>query len=362
MVRTYKRKTVPEIKYDPANLTLAIQEVSAGRMTYYRACKTYQIPFSTLYSRVKGTRGAKSDKKGKPTALLVETERKIVEGIRVIEKWGFGLTRKEIIELVGQHVKANNIKTPFKDNVPGSDWFVKFKQRHNLSIKVPQSVEYARKQATDPFIIYGYFDLLKKFLDDLQLHDKPNQIWNLDESSFSIDPSRSRVVGIKGHSSSRIISSPGRENTTVLLAANAKGEKAPPLIVYKGANVWDQWMTPPSTGFPGTVYAASRKGWMESPIFLKFFKKTLIPCCGDARPVLLIYDGHCTHVGPEVVETALSEGITILKLTAHSSHLLQPLDLSVFKALTARWDVKLLKWQRHHIGQKLPKKIFAQFL
>jgi hypothetical protein len=35
---------------------------------------------------------------------------------------------------------------PFKDDVPGTDWFLLFKKRHALSIKTPQAVEYARKK------------------------------------------------------------------------------------------------------------------------------------------------------------------------------------------------------------------------
>jgi hypothetical protein len=51
-----------------------------------------------------------------------------------MEKHGFGLTRKELLETVGQYVSANVIKSPFKNGVPGEDWFLAFKKRHNLSI------------------------------------------------------------------------------------------------------------------------------------------------------------------------------------------------------------------------------------
>lgn len=51
----------------------------------------------------------------------------------------------------------------------------------------------------------------------------------MDEPSFFKDPEKTKVVGAKGHVATRAISSPGRDNTTVLLCANA-----PPMIVYKG--------------------------------------------------------------------------------------------------------------------------------
>ena len=106
-----------------------------------------------------------------------------------MEKWRFGLSRKEVMQVVGDFVRMNGLVTPFKDFVPGADWFINFRKRHNLSIKKPQSVEYARKKMTDPFVVQEYFQLLRKALYELQLYAKPDQICNMDETSFSMDES-----------------------------------------------------------------------------------------------------------------------------------------------------------------------------
>lgn len=71
------------------------------------------------------------------------------------------------------------------------------------------------------------------------------------------------------------------------------------------------------------------------------------------RPVLIIYDGHSTYVGINLIEMMRTNNIVILKFPPHSIHLLQPLDLSVMKS---RWDAKLTTMQRYYIGVKLPKK------
>lgn len=122
----------------------------------------------------------------------------------------------------------------FKDNIPGKDWFIEFKKRHRFSIKMPQSFEIARKKACDPFLIYDYFKILKQTLQELDLTNKPQFVWNLDETSFCMDPSKSKIVGKIGVPATRTTSAPGRENITVLLACSAVGEKAPPLIVFRG--------------------------------------------------------------------------------------------------------------------------------
>lgn len=56
---------------------------------------------------------------------------------------------------------------------------------------------------------------------------------------------------------------------------------------------------------------------------------------------------------------AKQNNITIVKLPPHTSHLLQPLDLSVFKPYKDAWDQEMVKWQRTHKGEKLPKDQFS---
>lgn len=114
-----------------------------------------------------------------------------------MEKWGFRLSRSEILEIVAEYVRVNNIQTPFKNNTPGPDWFIDFRKRHGLSIKKAQPVEYVRRKMTDPFVIAEYFDLLNNTLQDLNLLENPESIWNLDETSLCLDPTRTKVVGKK---------------------------------------------------------------------------------------------------------------------------------------------------------------------
>jgi hypothetical protein len=216
MVRNYKRKSDRATNYTKAQLQHAVAEIQRGALNIYRAHKLYQIPKITLFYHVNGTRGQKSQSQGRPTCISREDERKLAEGLKTMEQWGFGLSRAKVLGLVGEFVTSNKIKTPFKNNIPGDEWFSSFKQRHNLSIKKPQPVEYSRKKMTDPFVINEYFNILARTIAELNINDKPEQVWNLDETSVSHDPKKTKVVGAKGKPSSRTTSGPGRENTTVL--------------------------------------------------------------------------------------------------------------------------------------------------
>lgn len=83
---------------------------------------------------------------------------------------------------------------------------------------------------------------------------------------------------------------------------------------------------------PGTQFAASPKGWINQDIFchwLDFFIQN-VP---SARPILLIYDGHASHLSIEVIEKARAHYIHLLCLPSHCTHILQPLDVSVMSSL-----------------------------
>ncbi|KAJ8896724.1 hypothetical protein PR048_002069 [Dryococelus australis] len=128
------------------------------------------------------------------------------------------------------------------------------------------ALEYARKKATDPFKIDGYFKRLKSILDELDLNDKRHQIYNIDDTIYHDE------------------SGPGRENVTALLGGNAVGEKLPPLIVFKGKHIWDQWIAPEGFGYPNTSYAATPNGWMETEVFINYFQRTFITYTSNERP------------------------------------------------------------------------------
>lgn len=101
-------------------------------------------------------------------------------------------------------------------------------------------------------------------LKEVRTDVPPSNIYNIDGTSFCLDPSKTKVVGQKGISVHRTTSSEtGKENITVLLGENAAGEKLPPFIVFKGKNLWDTWIPGDGQHFPGMAHAATKNGWME---------------------------------------------------------------------------------------------------
>ncbi len=73
---------------------------------------------------------------------------------------------------------------------------------------------------------------------------------------------------------------------------------------------------------------------------------------GDIFPTnqhLFILDGHGSHVTLQVVTQAQQIGLKLLALLAHTSHVLQPFDVSCFKP-RFKTTFRLIKgeWQLKH--------------
>ena len=67
-------------------------------------------------------------------------------------------------------------------------------------------------------------------------------------------------------------------------------------------------------------------------VFLKFLtdhflQHTGIPQIGNGEHVLLLYDGHKSHISSSLISWALEKSIILFVLPAHTSHALQPLDV-----------------------------------
>ena len=115
---------------------------------------------------------------------------------------------------------------------------------------------------------------------------------------------------------------------------NAAGRVLDPLIVVAGKNLQSTWRG--DRALPGTFYGISQSGWMTTEVFAEWLEK--FTALVKERPLLLILDGHLTHVSIRAIEKAIDEDVTILKLPPHVTDKLQPLDVARFGPLKRAWE------------------------
>ena len=91
---------------------------------------------------------------------------------------------------------------------------------------------------------------------------------------------------------------------------------------------------------------------------LHFLLKSIPPTC----PVLPEQDGHSSHISIELIEMARENGVCLLCLLPHTSHILQPLDVGAFKSFKSRFNKACSKNMKQNPGRVITADILASMV
>jgi DDE superfamily endonuclease len=121
-----------------------------------------------------------------------------------------------------------------------------------------------------------------------------------------------------------------REWVSIIECVSAVGQKLRPAVIFKGNSLQTTWF--PSTSIPKWLYTTSENRWTSNAIGVEWLERIFIPetTRGSNQPHLLILDGHGSHIDIDFLWLCKQHSIQLLYLPAHSSHVLQPLDLAPF--------------------------------
>jgi hypothetical protein len=155
------------------------------------------------------------------------------------------------------------------------------------------------------------------------------------------------------------------EYTTVLACGNAAGDILSPMIIYRNLPE-----TIPNTFMSrdGPLYKSSKTGWINTALFNEWFiniflkeSRTLITDDYNG-PIILIFDGHSTHLSDELIELAQQHYVILLKLPSHTTHVMQPLDVNFFGPLKNVLGRIIRENYIGNVAPKLGKDKFAEYL
>ena len=137
-----------------------------------------------------------------------------------------------------------------------------------------------------------------------------------------------------------------------MYAASASGKKLDPYVVYKAKRLQAAWVM---GGSRTAFYNTSPSGWFDAKIFEDWFDKVALPYFNSSNEPgnkIIIGDNVPSHINPDVVRKAEANNIKFIFLPPNSTHILQPLDVAVFRTLKAEWRKSLTSWKLHE-GRKL---------
>nr|XP_022294764.1 uncharacterized protein LOC111104888 [Crassostrea virginica] len=231
---------------------------------------------------------------------------------------GYGYTRQEVADMATDFAIQLNKKQK-QDAGLSMNWFYGFLGRWSeLKVVKSRSLEVARAKAANVENVSKYFQELEKTLDKYQLKDKPHLLYNENEMGLTIN-----------HRPPNVVAGIETKTITLLSCGNAEGHAIPPYFVCPGKRMIDGLVDGSSVGAVGTV---SESGWSNSTIFLDWLSNHFTTFIPRGEKVLLMLDGHKSHLTLNIIEWAKENDIILQLLPAHTctSHLLQPLDVGCF--------------------------------
>ena len=124
-----------------------------------------------------------------------------------------------------------------------------------------------------------------------------------------------------------------RTTVTAIECISGNGRFLSPMVIWPATTHRSNWTTFPT---PGWHYAISDSGYTDSKISLEWLKRVFDPQTrgqANQKPRVLICDGFGSHETLEAQVFCFENSIILCRLPSHTSHKLQPCDVSVFTRL-----------------------------
>ncbi|TIC89448.1 Tripeptidyl-peptidase SED1 [Colletotrichum higginsianum] len=181
------------------------------------------------------------------------------------------------------------------------------------------------------------------------------------------------VLGMSETKSVRKKQPGSRAWVSIIECISALGHALDPLIIYKGKTVQQQWFPLDLGPYEGWQFTATENGWTTDDTAVEWLQKVFIPQTipqtasqgkegqeGKEEARLLVVDGHGSHTTTDFMWLCYINNIHLLFLPPHTSHVLQPLDQSVFSPVKAayrkelgylsQWNDSTIVGKRNFIG------------
>ncbi len=321
--------------YTENDLQKALQELKSG-VSQRQVAKMYGIPRSTLQNRMNGTETAKRSHEYLQNLTPIE-EGNLCQWIIVQDALGLSPTHQQVREIAQRVMATHGNLQPL-----GKRWLEGFFRRNpDVRTLRSKSIDSARLNGATTEVITAYFQRLDQpLIKGIRQENR----WNTDEHGLLEGQGSNGLV--LGHSAKKIAikKQPGsRCWTTIIECISATGRALPPLVIFKGNSVQAQWFED-TAGLADWRFSYSKNGWTSNALALEWLQDVFIPLTRPQKPKeyrLLVVDGHGSHTTDDFMYECFKNNIHLSFLPAHTSHVLQPLDLAVFSPLKAYYRAEI---------------------
>ena len=119
---------------------------------------------------------------------------------------------------------------------------------------------------------------------------------------------------------------------------NAEGNYLSPAVIFQGKSPQQQWYPPDNIGqkkLEPWIFVCTDSGYTKNDTCLEWFQRCFQPLTKRGRRDwrLLCIDGHESHVSDNFIKECAAHRVWLANFPSHATHILQPLDVSVFTSL-----------------------------
>ena len=315
--------------YTEQDLFAALDDVRNGKSVRL-ASREWGIPLTTLRHRNQGTESHAIAAENQQRLSRVQEDH-LSTWVLTQEALGVPVTHGQIREFAGRVLAIKGDYKPI-----GKRWMEGFLRRNPiLRTKRARNIDSVRVNGATTPIIKSWFQTL---LIPAITRIKPENLYNMDESGIMEGVGANGLV--VGSSERRSIQKkqPGsRAWTSFIECISASGNALPSLVIFKGKSVQQQWFPKDLQPYKGWEFTATDNARTSDATAIEWLQKIFLPRTSTFEPRLLILDGHGSHETTEFMYLCYQHNIHLLFLPLHTSHVLQPLDLSVFSSLKSHY-------------------------
>ena len=314
--------------YSDDGLEQVIGEYSNGTKLMIVCDHFSHIPRRTI------TRGASRKRQniakkrpGPDNVLSFEVDSDLVDWVIWMQSQGYPVTRDIIL------LKVNDIYRGFYGPNRSSGymrrgWLNRFINQHPLlKTQTAQMIKRVRAELKEEGLQIFTWEFMKHFTKRKMTDDC---IFNMDKMGFAHKNNTRKVIAATGSKKIWLKIVEASFHMTIVACVAVNRFSVTLLFIPQGQllnrTTMDQFSI---TGSTATV---SPKGFMNSNISIKWLDhfSSNVPS-NVKRPIFYVYDGYVIQYNTDIFEKAIKLRIMLVLLPSDSTHLIQPLDISVFK-------------------------------
>lgn len=331
---------------DRASQVLA-EDACSGAVRSFRASSRHSnIPRTTLQHRARGRRSL-AEKARSQQYLNPWEEKAVVKFLVHQDKLGRPVRIKYVSSIAFSLARRRSAsERPLKP--PGKNWPRCFYRRHpELKASTAKALDWNRYDIHDKVV--HWFDVIGQVLKDPNVLQQ--NVYNMDETGVMLSQLGSvKVLVSRDNQRGCRVARVKRTTITAIECVSADGRYLHPMIIWPALTHRSNWSTWPT---PGWHYAFSDSGYTDSHLSLQWLKLVFDPQTKElarCKPRVLLCDGFGTHESLEVLEFCFENNIILCRIPSHTSHKLQPCDVSVFGPLKAAYRDQVERLERGGVG------------